>query len=386
MHNVPVSGDTTSSRVPPPGVGKALVEMSLDNIARSRSPSTYLFDRQIRKMRWDTTLGTEDITSTAICLIGLHRYGPHGRQKIVGMDRTFESLIVRARSAGYAGALGLILWADAVWGFLGCDDTVTRLGIRLKDVRTMLSSLTTMEVAWLLSGLLHAGKRGGPESVLDLAGRCESELLSRYSEDGRLFWHASTGAGLRHRIRRRVANFADQIYSVHALAMSSILNGDGTAGSAVAVSCAERLCALQGSLGQWWWHYDPVKGEVRQYYPVYAVHQYGMAPMALTSVGLAGGCSFADRIRRGINWITDNELNSSLVDVKVGTVWRHVDYALSGPGRLARSLRTFSARHRVPIDHPQPLEVNYETRPYEWGWLLYAFALAAHTPPDGHVV
>ena len=40
--------------------------------------------------------------------------------------------------------------------------------------------------------------------------------------------------------------------------------------------CAHGLCQAQGALGQWWWHYDSLRGRVFEGYPVFSVHQHGM--------------------------------------------------------------------------------------------------------------
>ena len=58
-----------------------------------------------------------------------------------------------------------------------------------------------------------------------------------------------------------------------------MVTGDSKAAE-VASACAKHMCELQGPQGQWWWHFDIRTGRVVEHYPVYAVHQDSMAPMA----------------------------------------------------------------------------------------------------------
>ena len=65
-----------------------------------------------------------------------------------------------------------------------------------------------------------------------------------------------------------------------------------------------RSVARQGPAGQWWWHYDRRTGRVVERYPVYAVHQDAMAPMALLALERRGAASTcATPIARGLAWL-----------------------------------------------------------------------------------
>ena len=68
-------------------------------------------------------------------------------------------------------------------------------------------------------------------------------------------------------------------------------------------------------MGQWWWHYDSLTGNVFQRYPVYAVHQHGMAPMALFALADAARLDFSQSICNGLAWIYggNNELAVDLL-------------------------------------------------------------------------
>jgi hypothetical protein len=232
-----------------------------------------------------------------------------------------------------------------------------------------------MELAWLLSGLAHEWARAPVQSTRDAFLATREALLARFVGSTRTFRHATDDAPPLRRARQWVANFADQIYPIQALSQAAILDGDGRA-LEVAIRSAEHMRALQGELGQWWWHYDARDGRVAQHYPVYSVHQHGMAPMALRSLAAAGGPTFDDAIDRGRRWLIDNELGSSLIDTTAGTIWRAIERDEGHGPRFARRVRSVLGLKNADKDLPARLTINRETRPYEWAWCLYAGALA----------
>jgi hypothetical protein len=166
--------------------------------------------------------------------------------------------------------------------------------------RRIIPALTTMEVAWLVSGLLHTDSASF-HSVLDAALR---QLVSRLVPQTHVFRHATAAASWRPRLRGRIANFADQIYPVQALAFAAISLADRSARE-LAERCAQRLVATQGPLGQWWWHHDALTGCIAERYPVYSVHQHSMA---LHSLAIAGGRSHPEAIGLSRAWLGTNEL------------------------------------------------------------------------------
>ena len=74
-----------------------------------------------------------------------------------------------------------------------------------------------------------------------------------------------------------------------------------------------------------------------------------------------------------------------MVDEKHETIWRDIDrieHRLRTVARHARSIIGWESRDREPLR----LKVNYETRPYEWAWCLYAGAIEMAAPRGGHIV
>jgi hypothetical protein len=351
-------------------------------VARLRDcidPDSGLFARQIRHGDWAPTLGTEAITSSAICLIGLSRAGiPIG--EVTGAPAVIcQRIAARIRAQRYAGGLGLLLWAN---GALDCVAPMTLLeatGLDAAALEQLFPTLTTMEVAWMVSGLLHTAE----PALRNLCTAALHELEGRLNPDTLTFRHASTQAPLRHRMRGRIANFADQIYPIQAFAFAAMTTGDHRLRD-LAVLCARRAVEMQGRLGQWWWHHDAETGHIAGAFPVYSVHQHSMAPMALHCVTEAGGPSFTAAINRSRAWLHANELGIDMMDRPTGIVWRSIERVEASFGRGLRQAGMLLGH--LPGDAPPPrLQLNPEMRPYEWAWLLYSSAIEADPPNLNHI-
>jgi hypothetical protein len=359
--------------------------MCRERLREALDPETHLFDRQLRDRRWEPTRASEDLTSTAICLVGLHRAGVDPRAVGLEPARTLAALRDVWWARSYPGALGLLVWANAVWDGPGIDRLLRTLGTSLGRSGVATATLTTMETAWLVSGLAHEWRRSRRAATRIALDAALAELLARHDPATHLFRHASAAASLRHRVRRFVANFADQIYAVQATAFAAAC---GVRADALAASQAgaARLASLQGPLGQWWWHYDPRDGRVAQTFPVYSVHQHAMAPMALAALAAAGGPDHRAAAELGYRWIVRNETRAPLLDEEAGTIWRSLERDEGGVPRLARHARIVVGwKGGGGAAAPPRLRVNHETRPYEWGWCLYAGAIAAGADRRGHL-
>jgi hypothetical protein len=226
-----------------------------------------------------------------------------------------------------------------------------------------------MELSWFLTGLVKAS-RMEPSSELERLTLETYALVSRNQGESGLFGHMGKWHSMAGVVRGRVGSFADQVYPIFAMAHFSQVFGHQEARDN-ALRCASAICGLQGSLGQWWWHYDSVSGRVVEHFPVYSVHQHGMAPMALLALEETCGADFDVHINQGLSWLGGaNELHQDLVDVNAGVAWRCIQPPKSNP---------YAAGVRVLIGKEPsrgPLHILYECRPYELGWLLYALAPA----------
>jgi hypothetical protein len=236
-----------------------------------------------------------------------------------------------------------------------------------------------MEVAWMLSGLLHVDD----VKLQKARSTAHEELLRRLVPRTLVFQHASVQAPWTHFLRMHIANFADQIYPIQALAFAAKARGDHEALD-LADKAAARLVKTQGPMGQWWWHHSPRTGEIIEEYPVYSVHQHSMAPMALHCLHSAGGKNH-EAGERGRAWLRHNELGTDMIDDKQGTIWRSIERAENPVKRSTRKLGALVGKRATHSDRPT-LRLNREIRPYEWGWLLYVNALESEQRASSHIL
>jgi hypothetical protein len=272
-----------------------------------------------------------------------------------------------ARDAGPAPDLGdsaSVCWAAAETGAAAADQAIARLRAALEPER----DVPTVHLAWALTALVAARDL---HILDDLIDRTAKRLLSARRPGRALFAH-QTGAG------RFVSCFADQVYPIQALARYAAAYSDRDA-LAVANACAGRICELQGPAGQWWWHYDSRTDEVVEGYPVYSVHQHGMAPMALNELRWAGGDDFRLPVARGMAWLSSHPENAAeLIDEEHAVVWRKVarrEFPNKSIRAAQAALAQVSPRLRLggtDVVAP-PVRVDRECRPYELAWLLYAW-------------
>jgi hypothetical protein len=308
---------------------------------------------------------------TAITAIGLARETPEAVRQILGGDSlaaVLERLIARADAIGNLGDLALIAWAGHA---AGC--ATDRVWSRILQLDPVNGSHPTVEVAWTLSAAA-LDTANGPAA---LAGHLAERLQRVYAPDAGLFpHHVGEHAGGQ---RGHVSCFADLVYPTLALAQFGSARRDAAA-IRCAAQCADRMCRNQGPAGQWWWHFDYRTGRVLEGYPVYAVHQTSMAPMALLAAAAAAGTNYDDAIGKGLDWLSSSpELDGrTLIDRGEGLIWRKV--ARREPAKLSRYVQAAVSRVspnlRAPAFFPATA-IDFEDRPYHLGWILFAW------PPAG---
>ncbi len=361
-----------------------LRNLCIDRMREAYDPGSGMFSRQLRNRRWERTEGTEEITSTAICLIAASRAGVDAAQIGIDVAPTIRTVFDQCASR-YPGGLGLAIWMNAAWDGDSLTAILRARGLSARADSLAVHSMTTMEASWMLCGLLHEQARSPEPAVTALVDEVRSEILTRFHERNRLFRHSAAFFPPKDWLRKNVANFADQVYSVMAFSFDRLAGGVRASGD-LASACMDRLIELQGPLGQWWWHYDPSSGDVAGRFPVYSVHQHGMAPIALTAVSRANGRDHSATIEKSFGWLSGNELGVGMIDLDGGTIWRDIEPRVGRVGRLARQAGMIAGFRETGAGPAGPLEVNHETRPYEWGWCIYFGSLDTKPPGGTHLV
>jgi hypothetical protein len=309
----------------------------------------------------------------AITLLGLSTEPSEAARAVLhGIEagEAWRAVAGRAVASTNLGDVALTLWAGAALGEAGRESLVARL-LELQPADT---PRPTVEIAWALSALTI----DADAPVGDLRDRLARRLREAQSPASAAFPHV---LGPHRGLRGHVCCFADLVYPIQALSLHALQTGDRAASAAATKAC-ELIVRRQGRAGQWWWHYDLRSGDVVEGYPVYAVHQDAMGPMALFAAGKATGHDHSEAVNLGLEWLARSpELEGrSLIDEQAGLIWRKV--ARREPGKLARSLQAAASRlHpalRVPaLDLLFPaVAIDHEDRPYHLGWLLHAFPAA----------
>jgi hypothetical protein len=310
---------------------------------------------------------------TMMTLLGLYRYEQSGRRSPVEIESVLSALMRNARLIQGAGDLGLLLWTCAelapeqvpqLYLELGAHDALTRFADGIAGY--------TMEVAWYLTGLAscylagHTSLPGWADAV-----KAACSILEQNCGTSGVYGHLARRRFMRGFQRGRIGSFADQVYPTIALAkLAQAMNDDKARQHALRT--ARTMCELQGELGEWCWQYDSSRGNVLSRYPVYSVHQHAMGPMMLFAVEEATGIDFSDAIYRGLAWISGtNELHRDFVEPSLGLVWRCI--YLDPTRAYADAAMRFVNLCDGAAD-PRRLKIRHECRPYELGWMLYAFA------------
>jgi len=355
-------------------------------VARAAVGLVQMFDRErqlfcYRLKKTDRGLVQEGISRryTVIALLGLHQFEQAGFASPIDTKPVLQVLSTDTGWVNNIGDLGLLLWLCALAAPESLVELDSRLDVasalrRYRDARQGL----TMELAWFLSGLSHWAL-AQPEKLPNLRALAFETygMLRSNRGSGGLFGHVASKGSTAGWIRGRIGSLADQLYPIYAMTKFSGAYGDDAAAKE-ALDCARGLCNAQGPLGQWWWHYDASSGRVVQEYPVFSVHQHGMCPMTLFALGDVLQVDFGPWIYKGLRWInSENELGFDMEDASANVIWRSIYHP------TFRRLWNAALNAGIGREEHQPgngLRILFECRPYELGWLLYAFAGRAYNP------
>lgn len=350
-----------------------LMSLAIGGLPRFYSDGKFV--RTVRRVR----IGSEfiirpegdDLRYAAIVALGLATLNAASQLACLsGSTAASLSYDVAARAAksDEIGAVALGAWAAAEAGNRYEPILFEKLAAALSQQK----AISTVACAWALSAALAAKQQGDAKFV---GAAAAARLMAAQGPKG-LFPHMLPVTAL-GRTRAHVSCFADQVYPIQALARYAAATRDQAALQA-ASQCATRICELQGPHGQWWWHYDVRNGNVVEGYPVYSVHQHAMAPMALLELREAGGPDLRQAVSKGVAWLYARpESSDELVSEAEAIVWRKI--GRREPPKFVRSVSAVTTSlipdFRLPGLNAffPPAEVDYECRPYEFGWLIYAW-------------
>lgn len=367
--------DTTLTNLELNDIVPGLIELASNGLVKMYDTEKNMFCYRMREVEGGKLVPV-DVSRryTIITLMGLRRLEDGGGGSPIDIRFTIDQLVLKFGNNDNVGDLGLLIWLcalaypeylDQLYDEYLKDNLLKQFG----DFREE----RTMELSWLLTGMSYAKKRFGAklQNYDQLAEGIYGVILRNYGGNG-IFRHSGKQS-VSGRLRGRIGSFADQVYPSYALSVFSDAYNRKEA-LTPAIENVKTLCRLQGEHGQWWWHYDSKSGTVAGRYPVYTVHQEGMAPMTLLMVGRRAGLDFSKYINRGLEWIIGkNEINKCLIDRERQMIWRSIS-----PSRTRCFQEELCSllikRREVHKNISSDFTVLKESRPYCFGWLLYAFA------------
>jgi len=350
----------------------ALNSLALRSLVSLFDEKEMLFSRRVTLTENGFVRDRTSRKRTIIALLGLQRLAETGGAPPIDVTSIRNIILGDTTWVRSVEDLGLLTWFTA-------ECVPERLGKLLNelDFSKALDTYSdgrqarTRGLAWFLAGIAHAQltRPGTLQDLTDVAAETYHLLRDNQSEGG-IFGHAMFPGFLPQAFSNRFGTFADQIYAIYALT---------TFGRAFqieeplesALGCANAVRALQGQMGQWWFLYDKRACRVVNRYPVFSLHQDGIAPVGLLALGEATGQSFHASIYKGLSWIAGaNELRNDLRNLDQGLIWDSI-----GPRRPIANYwegaLSFMNISRGP--QAKSLRIRYEARPDHFGWLLYAF-------------
>jgi hypothetical protein len=264
-------------------------------------------------------------------------------------------------------AFGMALWSAAELELDVPEDVVQHLNSLLEQENW--SEFRAQDLGMLLTGIVAQARKGRKEWY-HLAGPLYCFLSERYHSESGLFFDAASG------FRRRFASFASQTY----LTMACYHYGEYAGNSeaiAMANACTRKLIALQGPRGEWPWFFDARYGRVLDFYEVYSVHQYGMAPALLECAERHDVQEARSALVKGFKWVLgENQLGRSMLipqlQLSIRSQVRKSELHTKNK-RVLRAVRNaYLGRSSTLID-PAEVSLRLECRSYELGWILWSF-------------
>ena len=308
-----------------------------------------------------------DVFYTLNVLLGMARVHnvPHG----IDLRETFQRNaldLVKFPVRKYA--FGVALWAGAELQFELPDATLQYIAV-LRSDKNSWQSFRAQDIGMLVLGAVAQAKID-PKTWSPFVGELFAFLLERYHSPSGLFFDAPFG------LRRRFGSFATQTYLTLACYAYGELTGDLRA-IEIANTCTRKLILRQGPSGEWPWFFDAKKGTVVDFYEVYSVHQYGMAPAFLELAERHGVSEARDAIIKGFYWVLGrNQLQVPMLVPELHLTIRsqvRKGELHTKKWRVIRAVTNSMLGLEGRLIDPADVELRRECRSYELGWILWSF-------------
>lgn len=343
---------------------------TLERIALTRLPELQVASGLFRAT--SRIEGVEDETAPAttlqagiVVLLGLLR------AEEAEADQPFSIGALRTRILGDLGGegvtpgeLGLALWAESRAG----GEAISEIdGLIRRATPGGFDKVPTEQLAWLASGLTESSILTG-DPPAGLPGEVRQELTRRLTPEG-------LARDVHTRRLGTAVPVAGQFHLLHALCQMVRAGDDEIRGQAAAM--ARALLSLQRPDGAWPGLIDPVRGAAAVIYPMLAVTQVAVAPIALRAareIDLEADLDGA--IERGLSWANGgNVLDLALVHDADARIDRGI-LPRRKPGALERGISSAARMIRGQAHEPEArqLIVDPAVSSEDLGWVLESWA------------
>ncbi|MBN2280401.1 MAG: hypothetical protein JXQ65_07470 [Candidatus Marinimicrobia bacterium] len=370
-----------------------LINISLDHLSESINDDQLFFNR-LKENNQVISRVDSSTRYSIISLIGLYQARNFGYTVEMNLEYLTSRIVSRLKKISLPD-LGLLLWLAAV----AVDDNLARIVYDELDRRLTkksIRSLMTVSAAWILTGLSKSyaliNEEAGVEQLLK---SLSVKVLQAFNKNTGLFasFNGRKFNFIAGTIYSEIGCFADQAYSILALSEYVRIFDDSLI-KTIIDQATSRNISLQGNHGDWPWIFDVEKGTVLEKYPIYSVHQSAMAPMALRAAEKALTKDFSGTIHKSLDWFNKVDFDDNgFIDENQNIIWRSIkkrgrnksifDFlGLNYGGLTACDKRRIFGKIILNRKSPkneaimQKLIVDYESRPYHYGWILYTFCTA----------
>jgi hypothetical protein len=276
-------------------------------------------------------------------------------------------------------AFGVALWASAELGLTIPEAVLSHINDVVVNPERW-SSFRAQDLGMILIGVAAQAEKDRAKWE-PTAKRLFKFLVDRYLARSGLFFDAASG------LRRRFGSFATQTYLLLACYAYGELMNDERA-IQIANAGTSKLIGHQGPQGEWPWFFDAISGRVVDFYEVYSVHQYGMAPAFLERAERHGVREAQSAIVRGFNWVLGkNQLGKLMLvpelHLSIRSQVRRGELDTKNL-RVLRAVRGALLGTQARLIEPSNVELRMECRSYELGWILWSFGRRTDLPELTH--
>lgn len=277
-------------------------------------------------------------------------------------------------------AFGMALWASSELG-VELRGNILDTVLEILGKREYWLTFRAQDIGMIVSGVVAQARRD-PSRWSGLAAELSAFLVARYHCRSGLFFDSASG------IRRRFSSFATNTYLTLACYHYGEFASD-TRFIEIANTCARKLISLQGPNGEWPWFFDTPNGLVVDFYEIYSVHQYGMAPAFLECAEQHSVTEAREAIIKGFRWVLgDNQLGQPMLvpdlHLTIRSQVRKNELHINKK-RALRAVTNMALGRSSKLVKPADVSLRLECRSYELGWILWSFGRRTDFPElTGH--